>query len=646
MCGIAGVFEYGLTAGGVSEDILLSMQATLRHRGPDGDGIYLSTDRRLGLAHRRLAIIDIEAGAQPMRGPDGTWLVFNGEIYNYPQLRESLIADGVQFETRCDTEVILHLYRRHGEQCVDHLTGMFAFALWDPHRESLFFARDPIGEKPFYWCQRNGVFVFGSEIKALLEHPATPREVNRDAIGPYLTHLVTPGPETLYSGINKLAPGHLGRCDADGVHIRQFWSATSPREWSATTVEEATIRVRELLEESVQARLMSDVPLGVLLSGGVDSTTIVALLRDQGSALNTYTVGFPGYDDFDERAEARWTARHFGTTHHEIELTEADAVASFPTLIHHQDEPLADPTCLPLRAACERARETGVKVLLAGEGSDELFWGYEGFSRTIARFPRLAAMLRMPWPVRKAAALATSPSRRAHRRERLDGLADGRVRPMHMPLGLTGSERKRLLLAGPYGPGWSPSPATEDDALSTFGFDTQEHEFTVRLPELLLMRTDRFSMASSIEARVPFLDRALVDYVYRLPIDLKVRSGVAKFILKHAMRDILPERVSQRRKQGFTPPTSHWFGGRYGRVLHELIGQDTLRQYFDTDYLRRVVAGANPQSWESGHFLWPVLNFGLWHKYWIEGDTLEGLVAESETHAGRYPPMGLPATSS
>jgi asparagine synthase (glutamine-hydrolysing) len=184
MCGIAGVFEYGLTAGGVSEDILLSMQATLRHRGPDGDGIFLSPDRRLGLAHRRLAIIDIEAGAQPMRGPDGTWLVFNGEIYNYPQLRESLIADGVQFETRCDTEVILHLYRRHGERCVDHLTGMFAFALWDPHRESLFFARDPIGEKPFYWCQRNGVFVFGSEIKALLEHPATPREVNRDAIGP------------------------------------------------------------------------------------------------------------------------------------------------------------------------------------------------------------------------------------------------------------------------------------------------------------------------------------------------------------------------------------------------------------------------------------------------------------------------------
>jgi asparagine synthase (glutamine-hydrolysing) len=632
MCGIAGVFEYGRTAGNVTEDVLLAMRETLRHRGPDGDGIHISDDRRVGLAHRRLSIIDIEGGAQPMCGPDGSWLVFNGEIYNYPALREQLSADGVRFQTRCDTEVILHLYRRYGERCVDHLVGMFAFALWDPQREQLFFARDPVGEKPFYWCQRDGVFVFGSEIKALLEHPVTPREVNKDVIGAYLTHLVTPGPETLYRGINKLAPGHFGRCDAGGVTVTEYRSLTTPREWSPTSVEEARVRVRALLEDSERARLMSDVPLGVLLSGGVDSTTIVGLLRSQGGALNTYTVGFPGHDDFDERAEARWTARHFGTTHHEIELTEADAVAAFPALIHHQDEPLADPTCLPLRAACERARETGVKVLLAGEGSDELFWGYEGFGRTIERMPVLARMLRMPVPVRRLAALATSPNRRAHRRERLDGLAEGRVRPLHLPLGLTGSERRRLLRQGPYGPGWTPAPAAEDDPLSTFGFDTQEHEFKVRLPELLLMRSDRFSMARSIEARVPFLDPALVEYVYHLPIDLKVRSGVTKFILKEAVRDILPDRVANRRKQGFTPPTSAWFAGRYGKVLRDMTRQDTLREYFECDYLAQVEASADHASWESGHFLWPVLNFGLWHKYWIEGSSLEEVVAASESH--------------
>jgi asparagine synthase (glutamine-hydrolysing) len=606
------------------------MRETLHHRGPDGEGLFVSPDRRVGLAHRRLAIVDIAGGAQPMFGPGGTCLVFNGEIYNYPALRGELEREGVVFETNCDTEVILHLYRRHGDACVEHLTGMFAFALWDPDRRQLLLARDPIGEKPLYWAERSGVLVFGSEIKALLEHPLVEREVNVDAIGPYLAHLVSPAPETLYRGINKLPAGCIARVGEAGVEVARYRRPVPPREVRDVPEAEAAARVRELLVESVQARLMADVPLGVLLSGGVDSTTIVGLLAESTPDLDTYTVGFPGHGRYDESDEARWVSRHFGTRHHEIVLSEDAAVASFPALVHHQDEPLADATTLPLRAICDHARDVGTKVLLAGEGADELFWGYDGFPRTIERWPRLNAMLRMPGLVRRAAARATSVERHAQRRERLEGIAEGRVRALHMPLGLTAGQRARLILDANADAGWGPGAAAEEDSLLTFAFDTQEHEFQVRLPELLLQRTDRFSMAASIEARVPFLDPGLVDYVYGLPIDFKVRDGVKKRILKLAVSDVLPERIANRPKQGFTPPMSRWFDGRNGTVLRELCGHDTLRRYFDVDYLRRVLDTANPDSWESGHFLWPVLNFGLWHRYWIEGEQLEDLVGSAE----------------
>ena len=635
MCGITGVFEYGRTQGGVTDDLVLRMRETLRHRGPDGEGVYITPDRRVGFGHRRLAIVDIAGGAQPMFGPNGTCVVFNGEIYNYPALRAQLEADGARFETRCDTEVILHLYERLGERCVEQLNGMFAFALWDPRDRSVFFARDHVGEKPLYWADHAGTFVFGSEIKAILQHPAVPREVNEAAIGPYLANLVTPGPATLYRGINKLPAGHRGRCDARGVRLERYWSVAEPRRFADVPLEEAAARVRRLLEDSIVARLMSDVPVGVLLSGGVDSTTIVALLRERAAGLSSYTIGYPGAAEFDERDEARAVAEHYGTEHHEIELSEEEAVADLTALVHHQDEPLADPTCLPLQAVCRLARDTGTKVLLAGEGADELFWGYDGLVRTVARWPRLEAMLRMPRAVRRAAALATSADRAAHRRDRLDGIAAGRVRPQHMPLGLTERQRERALLSGRTDAGWAPGPNDGERGIATFAFDTQEHEFAVRLPELLLMRTDRFSMASSVETRVPFLDPALVDFVYRLPVGHKVHDGVSKYVLKRAIADSVPDWVTKRVKQGFTPPTSQWVAARHGGLLRELASQDTLRRYFDTGYLTGMIDSADPSSWESGHFLWPILNFGLWHKYWIEGEPLGDLLDE--------PPPSQPA---
>jgi len=565
-----------------------------------------------------------------MFGTDGTCLVFNGEIYNYPELRQRLIAEGTRFRTHCDTEVILHLYERYGDACVEHLTGMFAFVIWDERRRRLFFARDPIGEKPLYWAASNGTFVFASEIKALLEHPSVEREVNRNMLGPYLANAVATAPETLYRGIYKLPAGCKGHCDARGVEITRYWSLAQPRRFTEDDEHAATRRVRELLDASVQARLMSDVPVGVLLSGGVDSSAIAGLVRENGGELASFTVGFPGHEQHDERAEARWVAERFGTHHHEVVLSEQDALGTLRPLVHHADEPLADPVCIPLYAVCKLAREQGIKVVLAGEGADELFWGYASYRGVLERWRRSSALLALPQPVRRLAARATSPSRLPLRREWLEGLASGRPNPVHMPVCMTAYQRHRTLRDSKDGKGWAPSLERDgEDALSTLAFDTQEYEFQVRLPELLLMRIDRFSMANSVEARVPFLDPALVDYGYRLPLDLKVRAGVSKRILKEALKGVLPERVIARPKQGFSAPTSQWFFSAHGNLLKDLMRQDAIRAYFDVSYLEGLLQAGDPTSWESGQILWPILNFGLWHKYWIEGESFERLVGST-----------------
>ena len=373
---------------------------------------------------------------------------------------------------------------------------------------------------------------------------------------------------------------------------------------------------------------MSDVPVGVLLSGGMDSSTVVALLRDHASSLSSFTVGFPGYEGVDERDEARWVAERYGTDHHEVVLTEADGLAALTPLIHHQDEPLADPVCIPLHAVCRLAHENGIKVVLAGEGADELFWGYDGYRAALDRWWRFRAVLALPQPVRRLAALLTSPSRSPLRREQLESMAAGRLKPIHSPVGMTARQRANLLRSSQESPGWAPTAGLDrEDHLSTMAFDTQEYEFQVRLPELLLMRIDRFSMANSVEARVPFLDPTLVEYVYRLPLDFKIRDGVTKFVLKEAVSDVVPERVAKRPKQGFAAPTSRWFAERHGDLLRDLMRQDGLRRYFDVAYLDRLLSTADPGSWESGQILWPILNFGLWHKYWIEGESLEDLVS-------------------
>jgi asparagine synthase (glutamine-hydrolysing) len=611
----------------------------------------------VGLAHRRLAIVDIQGGAQPMIGTDGHVLVFNGEIYNYPALRQELEQEGVTFRTHCDTEVILKLYERVGEGCVDRLNGMFAFAVWDPHRRKIFFARDRIGEKPFYWTEVDGRFIFGSEIKALLAHPRVRAEVNEDAIAPYLVNFVTPSPATLFRGIHKLPPAHCGVCSEDGIRVRKYWDLFGPRTSHNISLDVSTRRVRDMLDASVHSRLMADVPVGVLLSGGVDSSALVALLGTKASGIATFSVGFEDGGEIDERDAARAVARHFGTDHHEITVSEDDALRCLTTLIHHQDEPLADPVCVPLMFVCQLAREHGVPVVMAGEGSDELFWGYGRYRQILLRERWMRALLAAPAPLRRSAASLFPAAGRPRLRELLDGIARGRPNPMHMPLGLTRYQVNSLLVPRlRRSDGWCPVPlSANEDPIATLGWDTQEYEFGLRLPELLLMRIDRFSMAHSVEARVPFLDPDLVDFAYRLPFDQKFHRGDGKHVLKRAIADSVPDWVLRRPKQGFGAPVVKWFQAGFRPLVQELLESDGIRAYFDAEQLQSAYRPGAIRRNHLGSSLWYILNFALWHRHWIEHESIDQLV-ESTVSSSRMvaassnPTMniestGRPATS-
>jgi asparagine synthase (glutamine-hydrolysing) len=630
VCGIVGIFEYGRSQGSVSEALVLRMRETIRHRGPDGEGIFLSPDRRLGLGHRRLAIVDISGGAQPMFGRNGEVLVFNGEIYNYPTLRKQLAEEGVVFETNCDTEVILRLYELYGDRCVDFLNGMFAFALWDSKRKRLFFARDRLGEKPLYWTQIGGRFLFASEIKALLEHPAVTPSVRAEAIPEYLTNLVTSSPRTLYDGIYKLAAGEYGYCDRSGVHISRYWDLYQPRTPTECSLEEATMTVRRLLDQSVHDRLMSDVPVGVLLSGGLDSTTLVALLRDRAKGLATFSVGFADYPLLDERPEARRVAEHFRTDHHDVTVSQRDALDFLTRLVHHQDEPLGDPVCIPLHFVCELAKKNDVKVVLAGEGSDELFWGYPRYKSILGRWKWLQMILALPGPARRALPHVIPPQR-PQIRELLEHLATGRPLPMHLPLGMPRRHRQKILRGFDHvlSAGWAPSDlsagANGEDPFLNLAFDTQEYEFGLRLPELLLMRIDRFSMANGVEARVPFLDPSLVEFVYRLPIDYKLANGTTKVVLKEAIADIVPSWVISRPKQGFGAPVDGWLQSQFGTLFGRLLETEGIQRYFNPNVLRTALRNAKLGRGRPTMYLWPVVNFALWHRHWIEGESIEAL---------------------
>jgi asparagine synthase (glutamine-hydrolysing) len=632
MCGLCGLLQLPNADQPVSPELLAEMQARIAHRGPDDAASFLSPDLRVGLASRRLAILDLSpAGRMPMSTPDGRYtLVYNGEIYNYQEPRARLQAEGVQFRGHSDTEVILHLFARHGADCLRFLRGMFAIAIWDAQEKTLFLARDRIGEKPLYYTQIPGLFLFASEIKCLLAHPQVKRAVDVQAFNHFLTFLTTPAPDTLFQGIHKLPPAHYAFIHADGsLHLQEYWDVYDGSHVGDFSQGELVEQLRAKLRESVRQRMVSDVPFGVLLSGGIDSSTNTALMAEQmHRPVQTFSIGYKGAESaaYNEFEFARQVAKKFGADHHEVQIGAQDFLDFLPRLIYHQDEPIADPVCVPVYFVCELARKSGTTVVQVGEGADELFGGYRhwladlrlhgGLWQTFGKIPRPAQQLAagvargVLSPVRAeylrrasageelfwGGAIAfgeTSKAQLLHPRirQQLQGISSHDVVAYH---------RQRFLQR-------SPLP---NDYLNWMSY----LDLHLRLPELLLMRVDKMSMATSVEARVPFLDSELISLAMGWSQKQKLGDFQPKQLLKAAVRGIIPDEIIDRPKQGFRVPIQQW--------LKDLLGGYARQKLFAfcqrTEFLQWQAV--EQLLHQHNELVWYLLNFVLWYELWLEGE--------------------------
>ncbi|HEV7682969.1 MAG TPA: asparagine synthase (glutamine-hydrolyzing) [Pyrinomonadaceae bacterium] len=641
MCGICGIWEYGATGARVELSLVESMRDEMRHRGPDDEGAAIFDDGRLGLGFRRLAIIDLSpAGNQPMRGcaSKQVWIVFNGEIYNHAELRQGLEQRGHQYASRSDTETILHLYEERGLDFVNDIEGDFGIALWDAEREQLVLARDRIGVKPLYFYNQDGRFIFASEIKAILRHPEVTREIDEESLYHYLTFLTTPAPQTLFHNIQKLPAGHMLVVKRDGsAELKQYWDALpgiAAEDRSAAEHQEEILR---LLRDSIRKRMMSDVPFGVFLSGGVDSSANVALMSElMSQPVRTYTVGFTDSDELNELESARAVAKRFGTDHHEVIIGQQDMQKFLPELIFHQDEPLADPVCVPLYYVSKLARETGTIVVQVGEGADEIFAGYDWF-RKYVRINELfwQQAEKLPLSLRSSLAALGKPlletafsKRKAIELVRRLGAGEALFWGGAI---VFDEDFKRRLLSGEMSArvnGLSSYSAVKGHldqvaALrpnSDFAARMSYLELKLRLPELLLMRVDKITMATSVEARVPFLDHHLVEYAMSLPLDLKIKGTSGKHILKQALEKVLPEDLLYRPKRGFGAPIREWFRGASGEMLGSMIMNSSLRrrELFDYSFIAQLIDQHRRGARDWSFHLWALLNVSLWYDRWFE----------------------------
>lgn len=652
MCGICGVLAYGWRLGERGA-VVKAMRDTMAHRGPDDEGLYVSPDHRVVLGHRRLSIVDLtSAGHQPMTNEDGTlWIVFNGEIYNHTALRRELEAKAHRYRSRSDTETLLHLYEEHGPEMLTRLQGMFAFAIWDEHRQRLFLARDRIGIKPLYYCFADGRFLFGSEIKALMAHPAVRRDVNEEALFHYLSFCTTPPPDTMFQGVHKLPAGHCMTVDADGTAtIRGWWDladAAAPPAELVSDDRACAEHVRHLLGQAVKDRLMTDVPFGVFLSGGVDSTAITALVqRHHGGVLRTFSVGYKDAPEHDEAGHARFAARYFGTDHHEILIDHHDLVRYVPQLIHAQDEPLADWVCIPLYYVSELVRDSGTIVGLVGEGSDEQFAGYQHYLRYV-RLHQGAwrAYRHLPRWLRGGIHTVGDPVLRASRlpREVRDLV---RRAACDEPLFLSGAvcawetDKRDIMSArmrqGPWMNASSIPLVVENGRRlharrpnSDFLDGLIYQEFQLRLPELLLMRVDKITMSTSIEARVPFLDHRLVEFTSHIPTATKLRDMRTKHVLKMAVEGLIPDDIIHRPKQGFSAPVKEWLRGELAGYAQRAILDSRLRErdLFDYHVIAKMLEAHRDGKRNYDTLLWNLLNLSQWYDGWIASEPERALAA-------------------
>jgi asparagine synthase (glutamine-hydrolysing) len=640
MCGICGVWEYGASEGSIDTSLIARMRDEMTHRGPDDSGDLLFDNHRGGFGFRRLSIIDLSAaGHQPMHGCDqNTWLVFNGEIYNHAELRIGLEAHGHKYASRTDSETIIHLYEERGLDFIHDIEGDYAMALWDAAKQQLVLVRDRIGVKPLYFYQRDGRFVFASEIKAILQHPAVTADIDEQSLYHYLTFLTTPAPTTLFRDIQKLPAGHVLTLKRDGtLDIQQYWDALPPAQ---PIIRDESAHCREilrLLRDSIRKRMMSDVPFGVFLSGGVDSSANVALMSEMMSRpVETFTVGFSDAEYLNELQSARRIANQFGTNHHEVIISEKEMQEFLPRLVFHQDEPIADPVCVPLYYVSQLARDSGTIVVQVGEGSDEIFSGYDNYVRHLRiyeSFWRHAEAL--PRALRRALSTLSRPALEATGRKRAAIELIRRLgadEPLFWggavvydetfkPRVLSQSLRERmnglssLRVVEPY-----LKRIERERPQSDFLARMTYLELKLRLPELLLMRVDKITMATSVEARVPFLDHHLVEYALSLPRSLKVEGTTGKHILKRALEDILPHDLLYEPKRGFGAPVREWFREGLGGWFDEHLINSTMRRrdLLDYGFVARMLEEHRSRKRDWGFHLWALLNLSLWFERWID----------------------------
>ena len=637
MCGICGIFHSDRNQS-ANRDALASMNQQIVHRGPDDDGFFV--EKNVGLAMRRLSIIDIQTGHQPLSNEDGNiWIVFNGEIYNHQDLRKDLETRGHRYRTQSDTETIVHLYEEYGRDCVNHLRGMFAFAIWDRSKRSLFLARDRLGIKPLYYRSDGKTLLFGSEIKAILAYPGVKPEFNRGTLAEYLAFGYIAGKETMYAGIRKLLPGHILAVDENGqLTTSPYWDLNVKPDDGSQPREHYVRRYREQLEDCVSSHLMSDVPLGVFLSGGLDSSAIAALttkLRKE--PIETFSVGY-GEEAYSELPYARTIAEHLKSKHHEVHLSRDEFFQSLPTLIWHEDEPIVWPSSVALYFVARLAKER-VTVVLTGEGSDETLAGYTRYPWTLLN-SRLDTVYRKLTPafvrdiLRAGVNACPIPAASRRKLEHTFLMRDGASWPAfyfdNFYSAFSAAEQDELLtpearqMAGDAYAGsmnyWNRSSG---DLLHRLLY-TDIKTYLVEL----LMKQDQMSMAASVESRVPFLDHRLVEFTASIPAKYATQGLAGKFILKAAVEDLLPHSIVYRQKMGFPTPWAYWLAGPSLENLQRLLMEPrTLeRGLFRPEALRRMFAEHAAGHRDHGNRIWRLLNLELWFRVCVEQEPIANFV--------------------
>jgi asparagine synthase (glutamine-hydrolysing) len=632
MCGITGwaTLDAHAPPPDGARELLRSMCERMTHRGPDSEGLMTGPGVALGM--RRLAIIDLKTGEQPAESEDRQIsVILNGEIYNYRELRSRLEKLGHRFRSASDTEVLPHLYEEYGAEMVHHLNGMFAFAVWDARRRRFFLARDRFGEKPLYWGIFDRTFIFASEPKVLLAHPSIHPALNLDALRQYLSFDYVPAPLTIYQGINKLTAAHTLTVEDGRVEVRPYWRLSYKKRQPVPTEEEAAAELRALLEDSVRMRLVSDVPLGVLLSGGVDSSSVAAMaVRSSTEAVKTFSVSF-AESSFDESSYARAVAKFLGTDHHEERLSVDLAANLVGEIGSWMDEPFSDPSLVPTYLLSRFTRKH-VTVALGGDGGDELFAGYpmywgHNLARAYARLPRFLRRALVEPVIRCLPVKTKNLSFDFKARRFIAGMNYDEVARHHIWFGsFTPNEQAALLtpaaLEASDGDIYREARrlVTQDcDADNTVEC-MQSLDTRLYLAEDILTKVDRASMAVSLEVRAPFLDPRVAEYAASLPVNYKLRGRTTKYILKRAVGASLPSFVTRRGKKGFGVPVAEWLKGRLRPLARDLLSPARIRRagLFDADYVQRLQNEHERGIANHRKLLWTLLMFELWHESFIE----------------------------